>query len=92
MAKIKVNRQEIEIKLGDYIYDNGACVMITSGDDRRMFSYIAQTMQGRKRTYLGYVVLPKKLVKKLAKVILWEKHKKKVIREIDLQIIDKLQE
>lgn len=93
MAKIKVNRQEIEIKLGDYIYDNGSCVQIFSGDGRNIFYYKTSTIQrARAIVHTDNVMLPKKLVKRLAKVLLWEKNKKKVIREIDLQIIDKLQE
>lgn len=37
MKEIKIGRKTFEIKPGDYILDNGACLQFCSGDRRQLY-------------------------------------------------------
>lgn len=64
VISIKVGRQELQIKREDYLYDNGACIMLNSGDGRNMSFYRTSTMQrSRAIQSLNYIVLTKKFIK-----------------------------
>lgn len=55
--KIKIGRNEYEIKKGDYILDNGSCFQFMAGDGRVL----------RRKSWSMYsnVMMPKSLIKKV---------------------------
>jgi hypothetical protein len=59
MALFTISGREIEIKAGDYLYDNNSCVMFFSGDKRKLY-------RDRKKPYdkNDYVTLTQKVFKK----------------------------
>jgi hypothetical protein len=66
VINFKIGRQKIIMKAGDYLYDNGGCTMLSSGDGRNMSHYRTSTMQSSRSTQqLNYVVLTKRFLKKL---------------------------
>ena len=57
MKEIKIGRGTYEVKKGDYILDNGACMMFHAGDNR--------VLHREKFNIYSYLVIPKSTIKKL---------------------------
>lgn len=36
-AELKVGRRIVKIKVGDYLFDNGACIQLVAGDGRKLY-------------------------------------------------------
>jgi len=55
--EIKIGRKVYPLKVGDYFMNNGACIMINSGDKR--------TFKRDRFTSYDYLTLPEKVIKQL---------------------------
>lgn len=61
--KFRVARKEIEIKAGDYLYNNLSCIMFHAGDKRKLFSS-RKTCHDRNE----YIMLPNNIFKGTDKI------------------------
>lgn len=58
---IKIGRYEIEVRKGDYLLNNGACIQFCSGDNRAIAPNPSKRWFDREPTS---VIVPQKMMKK----------------------------
>lgn len=62
---LKIGRNEIPIKVGDYFIDNMNCIMLNSGDGRTLFTFKINTTQGWTKDKRNYITLHEKAKRQL---------------------------